>query len=218
MPPRRSGWIVAALAALLARGAAAVTVSIIDETGTPVSAMAVVLTALAGDPAPPVVGTPPYVVDQVGLAFSPKVLVIPAGAQVRFPNSDTVSHHVYSFSRPNNFELPLYKGTQPAPIRFDSPGLVTMGCNIHDHMLGYVIVVASPHVATTNIDGIAVIDNVPAGEYQLSIVHTETRDPNLQVVDTFILDGSAETVVYRLSDGATTPNDDSAGSLSWDEY
>jgi plastocyanin len=216
--PRRSGWVVAALAALLSHAAAAVTVSIADRDGAPMPDMAVVLTALSGDPVPLSDDASPYIIDQVGMAFTPKVLVVPTGARVHFPNSDTVSHHVYSFSRPNGFELPLYKGTPHVPVRFDSPGLVTMGCNIHDHMLGYVVVVATPHIAITNADGVAVIENVPAGEYRLSIVHTQGNDPELRVVESLTLDGSAERVVHRVNDVAAPPDNSSGGSLSWNEY
>ena len=74
---------------------------------------------------------------------------------MQFPNRDTVSHHVYSFARPNSFELPLYdSGEVPRRWRFDHPGVVTLGCNIHDHMVGYVVVVDSPHYAVTDADGI----------------------------------------------------------------
>ena len=73
--------------------------------------------------------------DQVNLAFVPDVLVIPVHSTVQFPNSDAVSHQVYSFSSARQFQLPLYRGKPYPPVQFDQPGVVTLGCNIHDNML-----------------------------------------------------------------------------------
>src|ERR1700704_3875919 len=71
-------------------------------------------------------------VDQVDKQFVPYVKAIFVGSTVRFPNSDNIRHQVYSFSQPKKFELPLYSGTDAPPIIFDKPGVVVLGCNIHD--------------------------------------------------------------------------------------
>jgi plastocyanin len=89
----------------------------------------------ANDPASSVV------MDQVDKQFSPHVLLVKPGQQVVFPNSDQVRHHVYSFSKPNDFEIKLYSGDQADPVRFDYPGIVVLGCNIHDQMVGYLYIV-----------------------------------------------------------------------------
>ena len=81
------------------------------------------------------------VMDQIDTNFVPHILIAQAGALIEFPNSDNISHHVYSFSEARPLELPLYKGTTHPPLLFDVPGLVILGCNIHDDMLGYIIVV-----------------------------------------------------------------------------
>ena len=60
--------------------------------------------------------------------FVPGVLVVPVGTEVRFPNHDTVRHHVYSFSPAKKFELKLYSGTPSNPVLFDKSGVVTLGC------------------------------------------------------------------------------------------
>ena len=73
--------------------------------------------------------------------FVPEVLVVPVGSEVRFPNHDTVRHHVYSFSPAKKFELKLYTGTPANPVLFDRPGVVVLGCNIHDQMVGWILVV-----------------------------------------------------------------------------
>ncbi|WP_418134762.1 methylamine utilization protein [Acidovorax carolinensis] len=104
--------------------------------------------------------------------FLPDVLVLPVGSEVRFPNHDTVRHHVYSFSPAKKFELKLYAGTPANPVLFDQPGVVVLGCNIHDQMVGWILVVDTPYYAQTiAATGKAQIDNVPAGSYRLRTWH-----------------------------------------------
>ncbi len=94
-----------------------------------------------------------------------------------FPNHDIVRHHVYSFSPPKPFEIKLYVGTPVAPIIFDKPGEVVLGCNIHDHMLAYVYVVDTPYFAKTDASGVATIEELPAGDYDLQIWHYALAAP-----------------------------------------
>ena len=104
--------------------------------------------------------------------FLPQVLVVPLGSEVHFPNHDTVRHHVYSFSPAKKFELKLYSGTPANPVLFDRPGVVVLGCNIHDQMVGWILVVDTPYYAqTAAATGKAQIDNVPAGSYRLRTWH-----------------------------------------------
>ena len=104
--------------------------------------------------------------------FVPGVLVVPLGTEVHFPNQDSVRHHVYSFSPAKKFELKLYTGTPANPVVFDRPGVVTLGCNIHDQMVGWILVVPTPHYArSTGPAGRAQIDNVPPGQYTLRAWH-----------------------------------------------
>lgn len=110
------------------------------------------------------------VMDQRNTAFEPGVLVVQAGTAVSFPNSDTVRHQVYSFSPAKPFELPLYSGTPPEPVVFDRPGIVVVGCNIHDWMIGWIVVLDTPHHARTDAAGAARLA-VPAGEYLLRAWH-----------------------------------------------
>ena len=87
------------------------------------------------------------IVDQINLEFVPHVKPVVVGSPVYFPNKDDVRHHVYSFSPAKRFELPLYSGTPAAPVVFDRPGIVAIGCNIHDWMLGYIYVAETPYLA-----------------------------------------------------------------------
>ena len=110
------------------------------------------------------------VMDQRDSAFVPGVLVVQAGTTVSFPNSDTVRHQVYSFSPAKRFELPLYSGKPAAPVVFATPGVVELGCNIHDWMLAYVVVVDTPYHVVTDARGQGRIE-APAGTYILRVWH-----------------------------------------------
>jgi plastocyanin len=121
-------------------------------------------------------GTPPVaVLEQRDLQFSPSVLAIRVGTEVSFPNLDRVAHHVYSFSETRRFELRLYRGTPDSPVRFQRPGTVVLGCNIHDWMLAYIHVVDSPWFEVA--DGVQTprIEDVPAGSYELRVWHPRLR-------------------------------------------
>lgn len=80
------------------------------------------------------------VMNQIDKQFSPRVLAVKTGQLVDFPNSDNIRHHIYSFSDAKPFEVRLYSGKEADPVMFDSPGVVVLGCNIHDQMLGYIYV------------------------------------------------------------------------------
>lgn len=112
----------------------------------------------------------PAQMDQQNSQFVPGLLVVPVGSQVEFPNSDNTYHHVYSFSPAKRFELPLYSGQAAPPVHFDTAGVVTLGCNIHDWMVGYVVVLDTPYSATTGDDGRVQLQ-APPGQYVLQVWH-----------------------------------------------
>ncbi len=113
---------------------------------------------------------------QVNRQFEPRVLVVPQGTSVQFPNRDSVRHHVYSFSAAKNFELKLYSGTPANPVTFDKTGIAVLGCNIHDNMVAWVVVVDTPYFGRSAAMGGVALPNVPAGTYRLRVWH-----PNLPV-------------------------------------
>jgi len=115
------------------------------------------------------------IMDQVNRAFAPDLLVIPVGSTVAFPNSDSVSHQIYSFSAAKRFQLPLYRGKPYPPVQFDQPGVITLGCNIHDDMLAYLLVTDAPYYGRTDAKG-AWSAEVPRGRYRVSIWHPRVRD------------------------------------------
>jgi plastocyanin len=89
--------------------------------------------------------------------FNPKVTIVQTGTSINFPNEDTVRHHVYSFSPAKKFELKLYAGVPTNPVPFEQAGVVTLGCNIHDSMVGYIYVVDTPFFAKTDDKGKTVL-------------------------------------------------------------
>ncbi len=115
------------------------------------------------------------VIDQIDKEFVPLVSVMQTGTAVHFPNKDNIRHHVYSFSPTKIFALKLYAGTPSSPIIFDKPGEVVLGCNIHDHMLAYVYVVDTPYFAKTGQDGVARIENLADGNYDVRVWHPNQR-------------------------------------------
>ncbi len=106
-------------------------------------------------------------IEQKDKKFIPLVTVVQTGTAISFPNNDTVRHQAYSFSPAKPFELKLYAGKPEAPITFDKPGTVVVGCNIHDQMLAYIQIVDTPYFAKTDGSGKAKITNLPAGKYSL---------------------------------------------------
>ncbi len=108
---------------------------------------------------------------QAGKQFVPQVLVVTTGTEVDFPNRDTVRHHVYSFSSVKKFELKLYIGTPTQPVLFDQPGIAVLGCNIHDQMVGWIVIVDTPYFGRTAAQGQVVLDKLPPGNYRLRSWH-----------------------------------------------
>jgi plastocyanin len=112
-----------------------------------------------------------YVMDQIDKQFAPHVLIIPEDSLVSFPNSDDIRHHVYSFSAAKTFELKLYAGKPKSPIRFNKRGVVVMGCNIHDSMVGYIYVAANKDTVMSNEKGEVLLAHKLPIQTQLQIWH-----------------------------------------------
>jgi plastocyanin len=110
---------------------------------------------------------------QVDKEFVPKVTPVFVAAAVSFPNNDSVRHHVYSFSSAKRFELPLYQGVPAKPVVFERPGVVVLGCNIHDWMVAYVYVSESPYFAKTGADGKATIADLAPRAYVVRVWHPQ---------------------------------------------
>lgn len=207
-------WLLLAGSTSLAE---TVTVSVHDRNGEPVPDVAVYVERTV-DQGSHTSSESGAVMDQVDQRFVPHLLVVQTGTLVEFPNSDTIAHHVYSFSHPNHFKLPIYKGNAHAPVRFEESGVVVLGCNIHDNMLGYIIVVDTPVFGKTGVDGTATFDGKLDEGDRVTIWSPRIRandSPLSVVVDA---GDAASTFEFRLQKALRPPHQDQSESLSWSEY
>lgn len=172
-------WVGAALVcATQCALAADLSVSVLSTAGAPVEDALVY--AVPNVPAHAAQGAR-YVIDQVNRTFVPRVNVVQSGTAVSFPNSDNIRHSVYSFSPAKKFALKLYAGTLTDPVIFDKAGLVVLGCNIHDIMVAWLMVVDTPYFAHSDRGGVALLPRLPPGDYTLHTWHapmTEDQQRN----------------------------------------
>jgi len=164
----------ALLAAVLPSAAAEISVTVVDRDGRGIEDAVVTASPAAGKA---VSAAKPAVMDQRDRAFVPRVLVVSVGSRVEFPNNDSVSHQVYSFSPAKRFQLALYKGETHPPVTFDQPGLVVLGCNIHDSMVGYIYVTPAPYFGTTDASGTVKLKDLPNDDYQIVVWSPYIADP-----------------------------------------
>jgi plastocyanin len=158
------------------------TVSLHTPAGKPVAEAVVMVAPDAGTPKGPIRFPWAYRMAQKDMAFAPFVLVFPVGAEVAFPNLDPILHHVYSFSAAKPFELKLYGRDETRVVRFDKAGLVSVGCNIHDDMTGFIRVVDTPYAAKTNAQGEATVSGLPAGPARMTLWHPYLKAPHGETV------------------------------------
>lgn len=151
--------------------AGSLTVKVIDQNEKPVSNAVVKLTPQNHNP---VLNPQDSVIDQINKEYVPRVILVIKGSDVSFPNKDNIKHHVYSFSKSKQFELPLYKGTPAEPVNFEQDGVVTLGCNIHDWMRGYIFVSDSPYAAISDQQGKLLIKNLPSDTYTMEVWHPQS--------------------------------------------
>lgn len=176
--------------------AADATVQVLDAAGSPLSGAVVFLESAAAAAA--VRAGPPAEISQAQRRFDPDVTVVTVGTAVNFPNRDTVRHHVYSFSEPKRFEIKLYVGTPADPVVFDRPGVSVLGCNIHDSMQAWVLIVQTPWFARAGTDGIARLKDVPAGGYQLRAWHPSLPPGAPAAQQAFTLPGTGGSARLQL--------------------
>jgi len=195
-----------------------INVIVVDPSGTPVPEVVVFVEQDGAKPrsAPP----ESAVMDQRNKQFVPHVLVVQKGASVLFPNSDVIGHHVYSFSKPNNFVLPLYKGDPHDPVTFNHDGVVMLGCNIHDHMLGYIVVVDTDVFELTDESGsvlLSIADSTTG--YSVNIWSPRIRDGKQEL--TKRVDRPSTTVskmTFVLQRKLRAPHHDPTEAVQWSEY
>ncbi len=193
-----------ACAALLPCAVAAATVDV-QATGSDGKALAETVVFLESAAARAAVRPAQGVeVEQLGRRVNARVTVVPTGTSVHFPNRDKVRHHVYSFSPAKTFELKLYAGTPANPVLFDKTGIAVLGCNIHDTMVAWVVVVDTPHYGQTDALGRLRLGQVPPGSYRLRSWHAGLP-PGAQPLDEALVvpaAGVSASVTLPLQGGA----------------
>ena len=173
----RNFLLVLALAGAVSPLAAApLSVRVVDAAGRPVRDAVVTL-----HPSGPAAHAPRsggrFVITQQKLAFHPFLTIIPVGADVSFPNLDSTKHHVYSFSAAKKFELKLFAKDQSRTVHFDKPGVVALGCNIHDQMSAFIVVTDSAWTARSDARGLVVFADAPNAPGRLTVWHPYLRAP-----------------------------------------
>lgn len=175
--------------------AASLSVTVKDGKGVPVSDAVV----YAKSSTTPARAGKQAVIDQQSKQFIPYVTALQVGTSVMFPNKDNIRHHVYSLSPAKRFELPLYAGVPADPVVFDNEGFITLGCNIHDWMIAYVAVVATPYFQVTTRDGRVVLKDLAPGQYTIAAWHPLLKgrpDASAQRVD--LRQGDAKELLFSL--------------------
>lgn len=157
-----------------------VTISVRAANGRPVAGAVVTIRLVGRDTPAPRAGSG-YAVRQQNIQFNPFLSIVPVDADVAFPNLDGVRHQVYSFSPTKRFELKLYAREQNRTVRFDRPGPVSLGCNIHDQMSAFIYVVDTAFAARTDATGNVVLAGVPQGRITITVWHPYLRAPGNQV-------------------------------------
>ncbi|MBI5891004.1 MAG: methylamine utilization protein [Nitrosomonadales bacterium] len=165
-----------------------------DQNGKPVEDAVVLATPLDGSHVQ-MLKQQRNEVDQIDKEYVPHVKVVLVGSNVLFPNKDNIRHHVYSFSPGKVFELPLYSGTPAAPVQFDKAGPVTLGCNIHDWMLGYIYVADTPFYGKSAKDGKTHIVDVPPGDYSVRVWHPDMKGSEESTSRKATVDATAVTTM-----------------------
>lgn len=180
LPTLPSATVLGLLLAV-ALPAAEISVKVTDQKTRDALPEAAVALIPLDRPAPPLAGNPLVEVAQEGQEFYAFLTIVQQGTKVVFPNRDTVQHHVYSLSKTKKFELPLYNPGQAESIVFEAAGQVALGCNIHDWMIAYVVVVPTPWFAKTDPHGVARV-TAPPGRYRLEVWHPRMPRPETREI------------------------------------
>ena len=183
--------LVAPLLAATFATAGALEVTLIDKAGKPIADAVVEIVS----PSAPLPASVPLTasMDQVDKEFVDPLLVVVMGTRVTFPNKDNIHHHVYSFSEAKTFELPLWTGNNTKSVLLDKPGVVVVGCNVHDWMQGHIYVGATHRMAKSDARGKLLIPSLPAGGYAFRIWHARLKASETTKLHTVVIEERGTT-------------------------
>lgn len=195
----KAGLLVLGL--FLSGSALGVTLEVKQSNGEPAQGVVVTLANDATSSAQPGIQE----MGQRKRQFDPHILIVQKGATVSFPNYDDIKHHVYSFSVAGSFEKELYKGRESTPETFNTEGVIELGCNVHDWMLGYIYITDTPLHGRTDEQGILTLPDVPAGDYEITVWHPKLdNDSNTETMNASIAGN------YRIVLQASIAEDDAS--------
>ncbi|WDD98586.1 hypothetical protein [Thalassomonas actiniarum] len=160
-------------------------VQVVDPADKPLENMVVYLEPLGGQQQ----GKTTKTVDigQVNKTFTPYISVIQSGNAVRFYNQDDITHHIYSVTGSHKFSIKIRSGQEMLKQDFVETGEVVMGCNIHDWMSGYLLVLDTPYFDKTNSGGQLILDVAEPGQYRITVWHPQLQEKNNRLVQAFTL-------------------------------
>lgn len=162
---------------------------------------------------------PPLVISSLReKRFVPELLPILVGTTVVFLNEDTLSHNVFSLSKVKTFDLGIFGPGQSRSVSFDRPGLVTVYCNIHPQVAGWLMVLANPFFTTTDQEGRFSLPGVPLGTATLRAWSPRSHHPpelRIRITPQGILDlemGPLDSIELKVHEDAVSvqtedPND-----------
>src|SRR5262249_54944853 len=121
-----------------------------------------------------------FAVTQKGKSFVPRVLGVPVGSTVTFPNDDQIFHNVFSLSPPQPFDLGLYRAGESKARTFTQPAVYNVFCNIHPQMVAFLVVAPTPWITTTATDGSWRLE-VPPGRYRVTALSERSAPASVEV-------------------------------------
>ncbi|MEJ7602694.1 MAG: hypothetical protein WKG01_32695 [Kofleriaceae bacterium] len=149
------------------------------------------------------------VIEQRDKVFAPRLMAVPVGSTIAFPNFDRVYHNVFSLSKSRAFDLGLYKDREQREVTFDKPGIVRLGCNIHANMSAYVVVVDAPHYVVVDADGTFAFKSLAPGRYTVRAWSERSGDPAVSKL--VIKKGSNRAAIDLRAAGTAGPSPDKFG-------
>ncbi len=192
-----------------------VTLSIQNTKGQPVNDIVVWLTHEDGSPVQSNNEQKPVVVSQQNKKFMPYLSVAHPTSDVVFTNQDNITHHIYSINTQNSFSFKIRAGQPPIARKFSHKGTIAMGCNIHDWMSGYLLIVDSERYGITNESGNISMNQLSHGRYNINIWHPQLQTENNQQVNTVNITNNNTLTVRLSTDLAPIPDQTNADDFDF---